>query len=119
MQEEKKHPIDVKIDAMIEKNGSTAGMVQALDLGYKLWDAELNKQYKALMARLKGIEREALTTSQKAWLTFRDREFVTIGRIYDRMQGTMYIPMRLSAKVNLVKQRAQTLTRYNELLDEA
>ena len=104
---------------MIEKNGSTAGQLQALDMGYKLWDAELNKQYKKLFTKLKGQEREALTTSQKAWITFRDREFATISKIYDKMQGTMYIPMRLWAKVNLVKQRAQELTRYVELLDEA
>ncbi len=36
---EKKDPIDIEIDKMMEKNPSTQGMLEASDKGTKLWDA--------------------------------------------------------------------------------
>jgi len=46
-------PIDKALDACIEKNGSTAGMVECTDKAYAAWDKELNKNYGELMRALK------------------------------------------------------------------
>jgi uncharacterized protein YecT (DUF1311 family) len=117
--EENKHPIDKKLAALLEKDPSTAGAVQALSAGYKLWDAELNKQYKLLLARFKGRDRDALVAAQRAWLGFRDREFVVINAVHDKLQGTIYNSVRVSAKLELVKSRALELTQHNDTLSEA
>ncbi len=117
--QENKHPIDKKLAQLLEKDPSTAGAVQAMSAGYKLWDAELNKQYKKLMAQLKGRDKETLSAAQRAWLSFRDREFSLLNTIYDKLQGTMYNSMRVSAKMEIVKRRALELTRHNETLSEA
>ncbi|MFN3378277.1 MAG: lysozyme inhibitor LprI family protein, partial [Runella zeae] len=46
------HPIDVSLDNCMDKNPSTQGMIGCLDEAYKKWDAELNKNYKALNLQL-------------------------------------------------------------------
>jgi uncharacterized protein YecT (DUF1311 family) len=117
--EENKHPIDKKIAALLEKDSSTAGAVQAMSASYKLWDAELNKQYKQLMSRFKGRDKDALMAAQRAWIAFRDQEFVVINAVYNKLQGTMYHSVRVSAKLELVKSRALELTRHNDALSEA
>ncbi len=52
-QEPAQHPIDKALEACIDKNGSTAGMVECTDKAYAAWDKELNKSYGELMRALK------------------------------------------------------------------
>lgn len=115
-QEQSAHPIDKALDACIEKDGSTAGMIQCTDKAYMAWDRELNKNYGDLMRRLKGSQQAALKAAQIQWLKYRDSEFKLIDTIYDNLQGTMYLPMRISERLEIVKQRALNLRNYVELL---
>jgi uncharacterized protein YecT (DUF1311 family) len=118
-QEESKHPIDKALDACIDKNGSTAGMVECTDRAYKAWDKELNKNYVALMRALKPAQKEVLRTAQLEWIKNRDADFKLIDSIYDSLQGTMYIPMRIDARLEVVKKRALELQNYLELTSDA
>ena len=115
MEERKKHPIDVKIDAMIEKDGSTHGQIRAMDAAYKLWDAELNRVYKKLYSELHSAGKSRLQASQRAWITFRDAEFKFLDAVYGKLDGTMYLPMRVASRVELVKRRAQELEQLRQL----
>jgi uncharacterized protein YecT (DUF1311 family) len=118
-QEETPHPIDKALDACIEKNGSTAGMVECTDKAYAAWDKELNKNYLALMRKLKPAQKELLKAAQLEWIKSRDDDFKVIDSIYDTLQGTMYIPMRIDARMELVKKRALQLQGYLDLTDDA
>ena len=40
--DEKKHPIDQAMDAAMERDSSTAGMVNAVSKANKDWDKEMN-----------------------------------------------------------------------------
>jgi uncharacterized protein YecT (DUF1311 family) len=113
------HPIDKALDICTEKDPSTAGMVRCTDTAYKKWDQELNKNYRTLMARLKPAGKQLLKSGQLSWITYRDNEFKLIDSIYDSIQGTMYIPMRIDEKMQVVKQRALALTSHLDMLDEA
>jgi len=117
-QEQSTHPIDKALDACIEKDGSTAGMIQCTDKAYVAWDRQLNKNYSELMRRLKPAQQTALKAAQLQWLKYRDSEFKLIDTIYDTLQGTMYLPMRISERLELVKTRALALNGYLELLEE-
>ena len=44
---------------------------------------------------------------------------VVINAVHDKLQGTIYNSVRVSAKLELVKSRALELTRYNDTLSEA
>jgi uncharacterized protein YecT (DUF1311 family) len=118
-QEQPQHPIDKALDACIDKNGSTAGMVECTDKAYAAWDKELNKNYGELMRALNPKQKEALRLAQLEWIKYRDLEFKSIDSIYDTMEGTMYIPMRVSAHLEVIKKRALELSNYLELIKES
>lgn len=117
-QEESKHPIDKALDACIEKDGSTAGTVQCTDKAYAAWDKELNKNYGQLILKLKPPQKEALRSAQLEWIKQRNAEFKFIDSIYDTMQGTMYIPMRIDARLEVVKKRALEINGYLDLVKD-
>lgn len=118
-QETPKHPIDKALDICIEKDPSTAGMVSCTDRAYKKWDQELNKNYRTLMSKLKPAGKSLLKSGQLTWIRYRDNEFKLIDSIYDDIQGTMYIPMRVAEKMEIVKQRALALGSHVDMLGEA
>lgn len=113
---EEKHPIDKFVDDCIDKNPSTHGTMGCFDQGYKKWDAELNKVYKQLAAKLTPEQKTGLQNAQREWIKFRDAEFKSIDLIYGSMQGTMFQPMNVSDKMEVVKQRAIDLQSYLDLL---
>jgi uncharacterized protein YecT (DUF1311 family) len=117
-QEPTQHPIDKALEACIDKNGSTAGMIQCTDQAYAAWDRELNKNYGELMRALKPAQKESLRLAQLEWIKYRDLEFKLIDSIYDAMQGTMYIPMRIDARMEVVKKRAVELKDFLDLVQE-
>lgn len=111
------HPIDVSLDNCMDKNPSTQGMIGCLDEAYKKWDAELNKNYKALNLQLNATQKAALLASQRKWIEYRDLEFKTQAAIYQTMEGTMYLPMAVNERLEIVKKRALTLKSYLELFN--
>lgn len=117
-QEQTPHPIDKALEACIDKNGSTAGMVECTDKAYLAWDKELNKSYTELMRTMKASGKESLRLAQLEWIKFRDLNFKLIDSVYDRMEGTMYIPMRIDARMEIVKKRALELKGYLDLIQE-
>ncbi len=117
-QEQPQHPIDKALDACIDKNGSTAGMVECTDKAYAAWDKELNKNYGELMRALKPKQKEALRLAQLEWIKYRDLEFKSIDSVYDTLEGTMYIPMRISAHLEVIKKRALELKDRVDLVKE-
>jgi uncharacterized protein YecT (DUF1311 family) len=117
-QEQTQHPIDKALEACIDKNGSTAGMVECTDKAYAAWDKELNKNYSELMRTLKPAQKEALKSTELEWIKYRDVNFKFIDSIYDTMQGTMYIPMRIDARMEVIKKRALELKGFLDLAPE-
>lgn len=113
------HPIDQALDACIEKDGSTAGMIRCTDKAYVAWDRQLNKNYTDLTRRLKPSQQATLKTAQLEWLKYRDADFKLIDSVYATLQGTMYLPMRIAERLEVVKKRALDLRGYLELLEEA
>ncbi len=93
-------------------------MVQCTDQAYAAWDKELNKNYGLLMQNLKPRQKEALKAAQLEWIKQRDLEFKFIDSVYDALQGTMYIPMRIAARMDVVKHRALELHDYLDLVKE-
>jgi uncharacterized protein YecT (DUF1311 family) len=116
--QEDKHPIDLFLDSCMDKDPSTAGMVNCTDEAIKMWDNELNKYYRLLVSTLDGESVNSLKSAQLEWIAFRDKEFINIENIYSKMEGTMYIPMQLFARLEIIKARTLQLQDYYELLTE-
>ena len=69
------HRATVIEQSIVTGDYSTGDYVKAYSEYETFLDTELNKAYSALMSELEASEKEALKTSQKAWITFRDQEF--------------------------------------------
>ncbi len=104
-----KHEIDLLVDKMMDKDPSTAGMIEAVTEGEKRWDAELNKYYKLLGENLDKDSKAALKKAQLAWIAFRDAEFAMIAELYSKKEGTMYRVIAAGARMEVVKKRALDL----------
>ena len=118
-QETPKHPIDKALDACLEKDSTTAGMANCVGKAYEKWDKELNRLYAELMKKLSADARTKLKEAQLQWLKFRDSEFKLQDGIYSTLEGTMYRPMRVDSRMQLIKNRALELKSYLDLLKES
>jgi len=76
----------------------------------KNWDGLLNQSYKKLMNNKKDLSKENLRNAQKAWIKYRDLEYLNIESLLEQMQGTMWYLVELSKKTELTRQRAIELT---------
>jgi uncharacterized protein YecT (DUF1311 family) len=112
------HPIDDALQKCMDNAKSTADMVACEDEAYKRWDEELNRIYGELGKRVDAKQREALKSSQLAWIKFRDQELQWVGALYGGFDGTMYQPMRIDAAKEVVRRRAGELQHYLDLLNE-
>lgn len=115
-QDEDNYPIDVYLDSCMEKNPSTMGMTNCTYEAEKMWDAELNKYYKLLITILDDNSAEVLKSSEVEWVKYKEKEIINIENIYSKLEGTMYIPMRAFAVLELTRTRALQLKNYYELV---
>lgn len=109
------HPIDKATEDCMEKDMSTAGMVKCLNEAYDKYDNELNRLYKILMKKLDEESAKELKSAQIEWIVFRDKEFKLIDAVYSKLEGTMYIPMRVSDRIEIVKKRVLDFEAYADL----
>jgi len=116
--DEKKHPIDQAMDAAMERDPSTAGMVQAISNANKKWDKEMNALYQDLKKAMKPDEWAALVAAQKAWIAYRDAQTKSIAETYGHMEGTMWVPVSASSVMGLTKDRALFLQSLKETISE-
>jgi uncharacterized protein YecT (DUF1311 family) len=70
------------------------------------------------MRASKAPQKEALRLAQLEWIQYRDQDFKLIDSLYDTLQGTMYIPMRIDARMEVVRKRALQLKGFLELITE-
>jgi uncharacterized protein YecT (DUF1311 family) len=117
-EDEKPHPIDAKITKLSDAAKSTADTTAAYTRGLVLWDAEMNRVYEELKKALPEASFAKLRDSQKQWLVFRDAQIKFIDSCYDQYDGTMYIPMRASAIMEVTRARALDLTARLEVHKE-
>lgn len=113
-----KHKIDRELDACMDKNPSTAGMVECIEKAIKQWDDELNKNYKLLSGVLDKEGQANLKKAQLEWIKFRDAEIKLISSVYSKKEGTMYIPMSCDSVMEITRKRALQLKAYYELITE-
>lgn len=105
------HHTDAYLQKCVEADSSTAGMSNCTSDAYSLWGKELNATYANLLGRL-SASKIAVRNSQRQWIAFRDVEFKAIDAIYTNKDGTMYIPMRVGERLEIVRSRAMQLNGY-------
>ena len=113
-----RHPVDAWLAACMEKDPSTQGMNRCLGQAYEKWDAELNRAYRELSARLAEGLRPSLREAQRAWVAFRDGELAWLAKFYGGLDGSMYRSMLAADRVELVRKRVLELNSSLDVLEQ-
>jgi len=103
---------DARMGAAMEKDPSTAGMVEAISAADEEWDARMNAAYKNLKKAMQPEEWTALVGAQKAWIDYRDAQRKSFDATFALMDGTMYIPIFAEKDMSLTRDRALLLEGY-------
>jgi uncharacterized protein YecT (DUF1311 family) len=114
----KKDPIDRAMEAAMEKDPSTAGMVRAISDATVQWDKKMNSIYKSLRKNMEADEWSSLILAQKAWINYRDLQITSIESTYSKMEGTMWVPVSASRVMQITKERALFLESLLENISE-
>jgi uncharacterized protein YecT (DUF1311 family) len=94
-----------------KKNVTTADQTASATKSAEQWDQEMAQTLQALNKALakNPSALSALAKSQEAWVVTKNEDFRLIDAIYAKKTGTMYGPMRISDRTEIVKSRAQNL----------
>ena len=117
-EKEKQDPIDIKMNADMEENPSTAGMVDAASAASKAWEKDVAASLAKLKKTMSEEEVHALEISQKAWEVFVNAELATQSELYSKMEGTLWRPAAVVSSMELYRERALKLRRYLETISE-
>lgn len=85
-------------------------------------DEELNKVYQSLIGVLSDEQRVKLSTSQRAWLDYRDREFEFLSTVFfikdDKNASEISNKFSEKYKIKIIETRISELNLYKELVDK-
>ncbi len=115
---DKKDPIDVTMEEAIDKDPSTAGMVQAAANADEKWQKEITLALAKLKKEMTPEQWKALQVSQRAWSAYHDKELETQTAIYSVMEGTMWRPASAHSAMEINRARALLLRQYIQILSE-
>ena len=91
-------------------------MIACMNTAAEEWDAELNKNYKLLMAELSEGEKDLLRNSQRQWIAFRDAEMKFVSTTYGGKMGTIWREMAAGEHYEIIKKRAIELRTYYQTI---
>lgn len=119
-EKKKEQSIDQQLKACldVERNQTTAGMIECTNHAREQWDKELNTSYSLLISQLSADEKEKLKVAQRNWISYRDKEIEFARTMYINMQGTMWRVVLADRQMELTKQRALELKAYVDNLTE-
>ncbi len=101
--------LDIQLEKCLEKNATNIGMTQCVEQFHKKWDIELDVKLKELTKLLSKDQIKSFNETQQRWVQYKIAEFKSIDSIYNTIEGTMYMPMRASEKMELVRERANKI----------
>ncbi len=111
----KNHPIDILLRN--ENPENTMAIVQAYVKAEQLWDKELNRVYKRLLAgksprAFTKEEKAGLVRSQRQWIKFRDAQRRVISIVFGKRSGTIQSIHHAAHVMEVTRTQALRLSSY-------
>jgi uncharacterized protein YecT (DUF1311 family) len=94
------------------EGSSNVGTADCYRLETAIWDDLLNENFKKLLGSLDEQQSAKLRAMQRAWVAYRD---TTCNFYWDKIQGTMAIPMGAACNARETARRAVLLQFFSEL----
>ncbi|MCW2478132.1 lysozyme inhibitor LprI family protein [Candidatus Symbiopectobacterium sp. NZEC135] len=98
--------LDDNLTACTNKAENTLATIDCFNDGLKAWDAELNKQYKLLLADQSDEFKNSLKKSQVAWIKYRDSYLEAMQAFYRQQDGTIWGIIISDAKLRVTRDKA-------------
>jgi uncharacterized protein YecT (DUF1311 family) len=94
------------------EGSSNVGTADCYRLEAAIWDNLLNENFKNLLGTLDDQQAAKLRAMQHAWIAYRD---TTCNFYWDKIQGTMAIPMSAACNARETARRAVLLQFFSRL----
>ncbi len=94
------------------EGSSNVGTADCYRLEAAIWDNLLNENFKSLLGTLDDQQVAKLRAMQRAWMAYRD---TTCDFYWDKIQGTMAIPMSAACNARETARRAVLLQFFSRL----
>ncbi len=113
----KLHPIDIMWSRKLKAAPSTKASVQCcVDTG-KLWDRELNRVYRFLLAQssprpFSSKEKEQLVNAQRKWIQFRDAQCAAIRTVYSKRSDSVRRVYAAEFQMKVTRQQVLRLSSF-------
>ncbi|MFJ5420281.1 lysozyme inhibitor LprI family protein [Pectobacterium parvum] len=109
--------LDDQLSACTNKAENTLVTNECFNAGLKAWDAELNKQYKLLLADQSDEFKNSLKKSQVAWIKYRDSYIEAMQAFYRQQDGTIWGTIMSDAKLRVTRDKAIELYKLRTSTD--
>jgi len=102
-----KHPIDIQLDKCLSQAHATIPRAECYNTAYKAWENDISTCEKKLLKKEK--QKGTVVAAQKNWEKEKDARFKEIADKYNSMRGTMYVPIRIKLRMEVLRARALKL----------
>ncbi|WP_157825347.1 lysozyme inhibitor LprI family protein [Rahnella sp. AA] len=109
--------LDDQLADCTNKAESTLASIDCYNTGLKAWDAQLNKQYKLLLAEQPAEFQASLKKSQIAWINYRDSYLEAMQNFYRQQSGTIWGITMSEAKLRVTRDKAIELYKLRTSVD--
>ena len=106
------HPIDLRCDSCIEKDGCTMCMSSCYGEAAKLWELEMDRVCKEIEKSLTKSEQKQLQQILLKWNQHKEAQLGLINLLYEKSSGSFSIVQRVHNYLSLVRSQAQLFTDY-------
>ncbi|WP_299025615.1 lysozyme inhibitor LprI family protein [uncultured Campylobacter sp.] len=98
-----------RVDECMQKDSSTAGMIQCIDAEFAIQDKLLNQNYKKAMSVLNDENKKKLKDIQRKWVAYKEAKCPFVPPM-----GTLYAVTAADCYLQMTKERARELASLAE-----
>jgi len=98
-----------RVDECMQKDSSTAGMIQCIDAEFAIQDKLLNQNYKKAMSVLNDENKKKLKDIQRKWVAYKEAKCPFVPPM-----GTLYAVTAADCYLQMTKERARELANLAE-----
>ena len=98
-----------RVDERMQKDSSTAGMIQCIDAEFAIQDKLLNQNYKKVMSVLNDENKKKLKDIQRKWVAYKEAKCPFVPPM-----GTLYAVTAADCYLQMTKERARELANLAE-----
>ena len=99
----------VRVNECIQKDSSTAGMIQCIDAEFAIQDKLLNQNYKKAISVLNDENKKKLKDIQRKWVAYKEAKCPFVPPM-----GTLYAVTAADCYLQMTKERARELANLAE-----